>query len=310
LKTSFENGINFFDTADVYGSGRNEGQIGLTISKIIDQRISTRHQIIIASKCGIVNKTEGSLKRCIDNSYDYVINACNQSLARLGQDVGYIDLFYLHRVNQDQLEDSMKAMTYLLKTGKIRSVGLSEASLGVIKRANNLLKAYSHGKHQIIALQVELSLISKQSLSNGTLDYCLNNDISFVAYSPLCRGLLTSEIEDRNHLAVDDFRRSLPRFQKDNISYNLNLLKSIKQVADDKSCTTAQIALAWVKSIGAIAIAGTTKENNLISNIRALEIHLTDDEVELLSSIGNANGYRYSEEAMQLYGLDDEMSEC
>ena len=89
-----------------------------------------------------------------------------------------------------------------------------------------------------------------------------------------------------------------------------NLLKSIKQVADDKSCTTAQIALAWVKSIGAIAIAGTTKENNLISNIRALEIHLTDDEVELLSSIGNANGYRYSEEAMQLYGLDDEMSEC
>ena len=145
-------------------------------------------------------------------------------MARLGQDVGYIDLFYLHRVNQDQLEDSMKAMIYLLKTGKIRSVGLSEASLDVIKRANCLLKTYSHDKHQIIALQTELSLISKQSLSNGTLDYCLNNDISFVAYSPLCRGLLTGEIENSNHLGVDDFRRSLPRFQKDNIPYNLNLL--------------------------------------------------------------------------------------
>ena len=309
IHSAIVNGVNFFDTADVYGNGQNEEQIGLAVLKIIDQKISTREQLIIATKCGIAIKKEDSLSRVIDNSYEYITKACYQSIERLGQDVGYIDLFYLHRVDQDQLEDSMKAMAYLLAIGKIRSVGLSEASLDAIKKANYLLKTYTQDKHQIIAVQTELSLMSKQVLSNGILDYCHNNSISFVAYSPLSRGLLTGEIESINHLASHDFRRSLPRFQKENISDNLKLLDTVKLLADDKSCTSSEIALAWVKSMGAIAIAGTTKEKNLISNIKALEVHLTDDEIAQLSTLSNAKGYRYSEESMKLYGFDDELNE-
>ncbi len=307
VKLAIENGVNFFDTADVYGYGLNEEQVGSAISKIMGQEISTREEIVLATKCGIIREKDDPSKRGVDNSYDYVIDKCHQSLSRLGPDIGYIDLFYLHRVNKDQLEDSMKAMAVLLDEGKILSVGLSEASMDVIEKANSLLKEYTQGKHQISALQTELSLMSKQALSNGLLDFCRDNDISFVAYSPLCRALLTGEIENIDDLGSDDFRRSLPRFQKENIQDNLKLLDTVKSIAHEKSCTTAQVALAWVKSIGAIAIPGTTKENNLLSNIKSLHLNLTDDEIHLLSNIASAKGYRYTEAAMQAYGFYDEI---
>lgn len=195
IEKAYEVGVNFFDTADMYGFGENEKLIGEAVSHLLANGAS-REKIAIATKCGIVRSKEDPFLRGVNNSYDYIIAACNASLERLGPSVGVIDLFYLHRIanNGDNIEESMRAMAVLLRENKIRAVGLSEASADIIGRANRALLEYTDRKHQISAVQSEYSLLTKDVQQNGVLEICRTLGITFVAYSPLSRALLTGEI--------------------------------------------------------------------------------------------------------------------
>lgn len=306
IKTAFDKGVNMFDTADVYGYGRNEALIGRAISVL---GIS-REKLVIATKCGILRSETDSTKRGIDNSREYVLEACNKSLERLGDLVGYIDLFYLHRIANSgaQIDEAMHAMATLLDQGKIKAVGLSEASVDVIHTANEALLKYTEGKHQLAAIQTEYSLMSRGPEESGVLSTCRELGITFVAYSPLSRALLTGEIERADQLAEGDFRRTLPRFSEENFSANREIIDAVKTLAQQKGCSTAQIALAWVMSQpGVVPIPGTTKKSHLLSNINASQVALTAEALSMLNKLPHAKGMRYSEAAMRAYGFEDEM---
>ncbi len=279
---ALDHGINFLDTADMYGPFTNEKLVG----KAIKHR---RSKVILATKFGNERKEDGSWIG-INGKPEYVKKACEASLKRLGVD--YIDLYYQHRVDLNTpIEETVYAMGQLVKEGKVRYLGLSEAAPATIKKAAKI--------HKITALQTEYSLWSRDP-EDEILPTIRDLGIGFVPYSPLGRGFLTGRFEKPEDLDKDDFRRFHPRFQGDHFYENLNLVKQIKKIADEKHITSGQLALAWVLAQGEdiVPIPGTKHIKYLQENIKALDVILTQNDLNELNSIafkGVAAGPRYAD---------------
>jgi aryl-alcohol dehydrogenase-like predicted oxidoreductase len=279
-------GINFLDTADIYGPFTNERLVGRAIR-------DRRDEVVLATKFGNVRNEDGTWVG-INGSPDYVRRACDASLQRLGVDA--IDLYYQHRVDATvPIEETVGAMAELKAAGKIRHLGLSEASIATIRRA--------HAVHPITALQTEYSLWSRDP-ENGLLDVCRELGIGFVAYSPLGRGFLTGRYKAMDDLSPDDWRRNNPRFQGENFQKNLEIVERVKRVAARKGCTPAQLALAWLLAQGndIVPIPGSKRRERLEENAAAADIHLTPDdlrEIDALVPAGIAAGTRYAEGGMK-----------
>ncbi len=277
---ALDQGVNFFDTADMYGPFTNEMLVG----KALKDR---RDEAVIATKFAVMRTEDGGFQG-ICGKPEYVLSSCDASLQRLGVDT--IDLYYQHRVDPDvPIEETVEAMASLVKAGKVRYLGLSEATSEQIRRA--------HKVHPITALQTEYSLWSRDP-EEDILDTCKELGISFVAYSPLGRGFLSGSIRSIEDLAEDDFRRTSPRFQGENFAKNLELVDAVQAIAADKGCTGAQLALAWVlaQSKHIVTIPGTTKQHRLDENIAANDVTLSAEELTRLDEImprGAAEGARY-----------------
>src|SRR5512132_4187630 len=273
-------GIDFLDTADMYGPFTNERLVGQTIK-------GRRDQVVLATKFGNVRDEQGN-SLGIDGSPEYVRKACDASLQRLGVD--YIDLYYQHRVDTKvPIEETVGAMAELVKQGKVRYLGLSEAAAPTIRRA--------HALHPIAALQTEYSLWMRD-VEDEILPTCRELGIGFVPYSPLGRGFLTGRFTRFEDLPEDDFRRRQPRFQGENFQKNLDLVRDVEQVASRKGCTPAQLALAWLLHQGddIVPIPGTTRVQNLEDNVGALGVTLTKRDLERIDAVfpkGVAAGERY-----------------
>ena len=282
IHRAIEIGINFLDTADMYGSGHNETLVGKAIA-------DRRDNVFLATKFGNVRGPGGSFLG-INGKPDYVRSACDASLKRLGVDV--IDLYYQHRVDQSTpIEETVGAMASLVKAGKVRYLGLSEAASSTIRRA--------HAIHPITALQTEYSLWTRD-VEQDVLPTCRDLGLGFVAYSPLGRGFLTGEIKAPDDLSADDRRRSFPRFADDNFQTNLSLVDEIKAMASEKGSTAAQIALAWVLSRGSdiVPIPGTRRIKYLEQNGAAADLILSRIEIARLDQLATASaiaGARYPE---------------
>lgn len=279
-------GLNFLDTADMYGPFTNERLVGRAIR-------GRRHEVVLATKFGNVRAEDGAYLG-INGSPDYVRRACDASLQRLG--VETIDLYYQHRVDTAvPIEDTVGAMAELKRAGKIQHLGLSEASVATIRRA--------HAVHPIAALQTEYSLWTRDP-EEGLLDVCRELGIGFVAYSPLGRGFLTGRYATPDDFAPDDWRRNNPRFQGDNFRHNLEIVERLRRVAARKRCTPAQLALAWVLARGedVVPIPGSKRRERLEENAAAADVHLTADdlrEIDALVPRGMAAGTRYPEAGMR-----------
>jgi aryl-alcohol dehydrogenase-like predicted oxidoreductase len=290
IHRALELGINFLDTADIYGLGANEQLVGQAIR-------DRRDQVVLATKFGIVRGNDGEF-RAINGRPEYVRAACDESLKRLG--VETIDLYYQHRVDpQVPIEDTVGAMAELVRAGKVRYLGLSEASSQTIRRA--------HAVHPIGALQTEYSLWSRDP-EEEILSVVRQLGIAFVAYSPLGRGFLTGEIKRYEDLAPDDWRRTNPRFQKENFQRNLELVRRVEEIAKEKGCTASQLALAWVLAQGedVIPIPGTKRRSYLEQNAAAVSIRLRPEELQRIEEVaprGAASGLRYAEEMMTVVNL-------
>jgi aryl-alcohol dehydrogenase-like predicted oxidoreductase len=280
LHRALELGVNLLDTADLYGNGRNER---LLKKAIVD--IGKRAQVVIATKFTFVRDPETDASLGISGKPDYVKQACDRSLQRLGLDT--IDLYYQHRVDpQTPIEDTVGAMADLVQAGKVRAIGLSEASAVTIRRA--------YAIHPITALQTEYSLWTRD-LEAEILPTCRELGITVVAYSPLGRGFLTGKIGSLAELAPDDWRRSNPRFQGEAFEQNQRLVAEIETIAAAKNATPAQIALAWVLAQGedVIPIPGTRRLQYLEENLSAAEITLSSDELAQLNALPVPVGNRY-----------------
>ncbi len=259
-------GINFLDTADMYGHGHNEELVGQALK-------GRREGVIVATKFGFVRNPQGTAIG-VSGRPEYVRSACEASLRRLGLDV--IDLYYQHRVDpQTPIEETVGAMAELVREGKVRFLGLSEAGAETLRRANAV--------HPIAALQTEYSLWTRDPKPE-ILPTCRELGIGFVAYSPLGRGFLTGAIKDTSNLASNDFRRGSPRFQGENLDRNLQLLKRVEEIAAEKHCTPAQLALAWVLAQGKdiVPIPGTKRQKYLEENVKALDIKLSQADLQRL----------------------------
>ena len=274
---AIENGINFFDTADMYGSGKNETLVGKALSEV-------RDKVVLATKFGILRGEGGSFTG-INGKPEYVKQSCEKSLQRLGMD--HIDLYYQHRVDPNTpIEDTVGAMADLAKEGKVRYIGLSEASEEIIRRA--------HKVHPIAAVQTEYSLWSNDL--EAVIPVCRELGIALVPYSPLGRGFLSGKFKSLEDFEENDFRRYNPRFSAENFNKNLEILNVVEEIAKSKSVTPSQIALAWVISKGddMFPIPGTKRINYLKENITAIDIKLEKDEIEQLDSLYNlVSGKRY-----------------
>jgi aryl-alcohol dehydrogenase-like predicted oxidoreductase len=285
LNRALDLGIDFLDTADVYGPHTNEELLGRALA-------GRRDEVILATKFGIVRQP-GSQGRGVSGRPEYVRESCEASLRRLN--VETIDLYYQHRVDPNTpIEETVGAMARLVEEGKVRYLGLSEAAPETIRRA--------HATHPISALQTEYSLWSRDP-EDGLLALTRELGIGFVAYSPLGRGFLTGQIKSPGDLAEDDWRRNSPRFQGENFERNLGLVRKLEQLARAKGVTASQLALAWVFAQGEdiVPIPGTKRVRYLEENVAAGEITLTAEELEELDRIAPANiaaGTRYSEAGM------------
>lgn len=281
-------GINFFDTADMYGPYKNEELVGKALK-------GKRSQVVLATKFGIVRDTEHPAARGINGKPEYVRSSCEGSLRRLGVDV--IDLYYLHRVDPNTpIEETVGAMAGLVREGKVRFLGLSEAGAKTIQRA--------HAVHPITALQNEYSLWTRDP-EDEILATCRELGIGLVAYSPLGRGFLTGRIRRNEDLATDDYRRFSPRFQEANFQHNLNIVNRIEEIARQKGCKPSQLALAWVLARGRdiVPIPGTKRRAYLEENAAAADIVLTREDLARIEEVaprGAAAGLRYPEGMMQL----------
>lgn len=281
-------GINFLDTADVYGPHKNEELVGCAIK-------GKRDKIVLATKFGIVRDPSNPSVRGVNGKPDYVRKSCENSLRRLGVDT--IDLYYQHRVDPDTpIEETVRAMAELVKEGKIRYLGLSEASPATLRRASKV--------HPITALQTEYSLWTRDP-ERDILATCRELGIGFVAYSPLGRGFLTGQFRRFEDLPADDYRRNSPRFQKENFQKNLDLVQRVEEIAREKNCKPAQLALAWVLAQGddIVPIPGTKKRKYLEENAAADSITLTKDDVPRIDEAfppDSAAGDRYPEHVMAL----------
>ena len=285
IQRALDLGVNFIDTADMYGPFTNEELVGRALK-------GRRDEVILATKFGNVRGEDGSFLG-VNGRPEYVATACEHSLRRLGVDT--IDLYYQHRVDADTpIEDTVGAMAKLVEQGKVRYLGLSEAGIATIRRA--------YAVHPITALQTEYSLWSRDP-EDDILAGCRELGIGFVAYSPLGRGFLTGRFESFEDLAPDDYRRNSPRFQGENFEKNLELVKQIKAMAAEKGCTAAQLALAWVlaQPEGIVPIPGTKRRRYLEENVGALDVTLSVQDLERIDAIapkGAAAGMRYPESGM------------
>lgn len=283
-------GMNFLDTADIYGVGRNEELVGKAIR-------GRRQEVFLATKFGNVRDAEGRFLG-INGKPDYVRRACEASLKRLGVD--HIDLYYQHRVDGDTpIEETVGAMARLVREGKVRHLGLSEAGPATLRRA--------HATHPIAALQTEYSLWCRDP-EDEILSVCHELGISFVAYSPLGRGFLTGRYKSIEDLSPDDWRRNNPRFQGENFGRNLDLVRRASEIAAEKGVKPSQLALAWVLAQGEeiIPIPGTRIRSHLEENVEALGITISADDLIRLNDVapkGATAGERYSEGGMKVVGL-------
>ncbi len=277
-------GINFLDTADIYGPFTNERLVG----KAIRDR---RDEVVLATKFGNVRGEDGKWLG-ISGRPDYVRQACDASLQRLGVDT--IDVYYQHRVDADTpIEETVGAMAELVKAGKVRYLGLSEAAPATIRRAQKV--------HRIAALQTEYSLWTRDP-EDGVLDTCRELGIAFVAYSPLGRGFLTGRFRSLDDLAPDDWRRTNPRFQGENLQRNLELVARVEALAARKRCTPAQLAIAWLLSRGEdiVPIPGSTQAERVEENAGAVAVTLSAAEIGELDTVGaTVAGQRYAEGGMR-----------
>jgi aryl-alcohol dehydrogenase-like predicted oxidoreductase len=287
IHRAIELGINFFDTADMYGPYINEELVGKALKP-------HRLKVVLATKFGIVRDPSNPQTRGISNKPDYIFKACEASLKRLGTDV--IDLYYMHRRNPDTpLEESIGALATLVKQGKIKGIGLSEVGIETLRKA--------HDVHPISAVQSEYSLWSRDP-EDGMLQTCDELGVAFVPYSPLGRGFLTGQIRKVEDFEETDYRRLSPRFQGENFNMNLALVDKITDIAKRKNCTPSQLALAWVLAQGEniFPIPGTKRIKYLEENAGAVSIILTKEELKQLDDIspkGAAAGLRYPEAAMK-----------
>ena len=283
-------GINFLDTADMYGVGKNEELVGRAIR-------DRRDQVILATKFANVRGPNGEFLG-VNGRPEYVKRACEASLKRLG--VTHIDLYYQHRVDPNTpIEDTVGAMAELVEQGKVRFLGMSEASPGTIRRATNV--------HPITALQTEYSLWSRDP-EGEILGTCRQLGIGFVAYSPLGRGFLTRRFKTPEDIPEDDWRRHHPRFEGENFKRNLHLAETVKQLAAEIGCTPAQATLAWVLAQGEdiVPIPGTKHTRYLEENVGALQVRLTPEQLGRLNAafpLGVTMGARYHEQGMRAINL-------
>jgi aryl-alcohol dehydrogenase-like predicted oxidoreductase len=288
IHRALELGINFLDTADVYGPHTNEELVGRAIE-------GKRDQIVLATKFGIVRDPANPSVRGVNGKPDYVRRSCEASLKRLG--VETIDLYYQHRVDpKTPIEETVAAMAQLVKEGKIRHIGLSEASPQTLRRAVKV--------HPITALQTEYSLWSREP-EEEILTTCKELGVGFVAYSPLGRGFLTGEFKRFEDFPEDDYRRNSPRFQGDNFQKNLELVHRVEEIAKEKNCNPAQLALAWVlaQDKNIVPIPGTKRRKYLEENVAALDVKITKDDLRRIDEIfptGAASGERYPAHMMSI----------
>lgn len=286
INHALDRGLNFLDTADVYGPWKNEELVGRAIA-------SRRDEVFLATKFGIVRDPSNPMIRGINGRPEYVKACCEASLKRLNIDT--IDLYYQHRVDPDTpIEDTVGAMANLVKEGKVRYLGLSEAGSETLRRAMAV--------HPIAALQSEYSLWSRDP-ENDVLATTRELGIGFVAYSPLGRGFLTGKYKQFEDLEADDYRRFSPRFQGENFQKNLDLVERVTELATAQGCTAGQLALAWVLAQGddIIPIPGTKRRTYLDENIAALDIKLTSEDLASIDAVfpaGIAAGTRYPAEMM------------
>ena len=287
LHYAIDIGVAFWDTADMYGSGANERLVGRALK-------GHRDEVVLATKFAVLRGEDGSFLG-VSGRPEYVREACDRSLQRL--DVDHIDLYYQHRVDPEvPIEDTVGAMSELVDAGKVRYLGLSEAGAETLRRASEV--------HPIAALQSELSLWSRD-IEAEIMPACRKLGIGLVAYSPLGRGFLSGAIKSLDDLAEDDWRRFMPRFQGENFAKNLELVDRVERLADVKGCTPAQLALAWVLGQGfdVVPIPGTRKRNRLDENVGALEVTLSDAELDEINEVIPKDlvvGTRYPEDAMKL----------
>jgi aryl-alcohol dehydrogenase-like predicted oxidoreductase len=288
IHRALELGINFLDTADVYGPYKNEELVGQAIK-------GKREKIVLATKFGIVRDPANPRARGVNGRPDYVRSSCEASLRRLGIDT--IDLYYQHRVDRSTpIEETVGAMAQLVREGKIRHIGLSEASPQTLRRAVKI--------HPVTALQTEYSLWSREP-EEELFATCRELGIGFVAYSPLGRGFLTGQFTRFEDFPEDDYRRFSPRFQGENFQKNLDLVRSTEEIAKEKGCTPAQLALAWVlaQDSNIVPIPGTKRRNYLEDNVAAVDVRLTQEDLRRIDEIfptGAAAGLRYPEHMMNI----------
>jgi aryl-alcohol dehydrogenase-like predicted oxidoreductase len=287
IDRALELGIDFLDTADVYGPFTNEELVGKALK-------GRREKVVVATKFGI-DPTSDPKARRVNGKPEYARQAIDASLKRLGTD--FVDLYYLHRVDPNTpIEDTVGAMSRLIEEGKVRHIGLSEASADTLRRAYSV--------HPITALQSEYSLWTRDVEENNVLATCRELGVGLVPYSPLGRGFLSGELKTFDDFAEDDFRRILPRFQGGNFAKNLKLVEKIEELADQKGVTAAQLALAWVLEQGEdiVPIPGTKHVKYVEENAAAVDIKLSDDELRQIDEIfpvNAASGARYQEEMMK-----------
>ena len=288
LDRALELGINFLDTADVYGPFTNEELVGKAIR-------GRRGKVVLATKFGIVRDPKNPNARGVNGRPEYVRKSCESSLKRLGTD--YIDLYYQHRVDPSTpIEETVGAMAELVKDGKIRHIGLSEAGAQTLRRAVKV--------HKITALQTEYSLWTRDP-EDEILPACRDLGIGFVAYSPLGRGFLTGQFKSANDFPQDDYRRFSPRFQGENFQKNLDLVRKVEEIAHAKKCTPAQLALAWVLAQGKdmVPIPGTKRRKYFEDNAGSVHVKLTAEDLHRIEQVfprDAAAGTRYPEYMMAL----------
>ena len=279
---ALERGITLLDSADAYGNGHNEKLLGRALK-------GRRERVVVATKFGNIRTPDG--KGDVDGRPEYVMQACDASLQRLGIDT--IDLYYQHRVDvRVPIEETVGAMKRLVETGKVRALGLSEASPGTIRRAHRI--------HPIAAVQNEYSLLYRKE-GEETLAVCRELGIALVAYAPLGRSLLTGTVLDKADVPEGDRRLQHPRFQGENLERNISLVKHIRAIAGEKGCTPGQLALAWLLAQGkdVVPIPGTKRKARIDENLGALDVRLSPQDLQRISSVGTGAGERYPAEAMK-----------
>lgn len=287
IHRSFELGGNFLDTADLYGPLKNEQLIAKAIGK-------KRDQYIIATKFGWEIDDHNKITWAINGKKDYVKKAVERSLKNLNTD--YIDLYYMHRLDKNvPVEETVGAMSELVKEGKVKYIGLSEVSSETVKRA--------HQVHPVTAVQSEYSLFERTAEEKGVLKTLQELGIGFVAYSPLGRGFLSGQIKTVDDLPEHDFRRAIPRFQGDYFQKNIELVEAIEKMAAEKDITSSQLALAWIMSKGIVPIPGTKRRKYVEQNIASASVELSENDIRKLESIvplGTDTGAPYDEFSMGL----------